>query len=237
MPEFVNPKYADADKTVFKKPTRLECMMQDFPKMLTPEVKVGFTSFERWFSFSPVKNSIPEAIAAHEKGVFAASPGAGEAAVYDANRRLLTLAGVQLGAPSPPTDEFLGLPLVLSPAIALTPNFALTVDEVMRRCEGGEAISISSSSSLVLDGDIILHSLALDGALAITAVPGAKVHVRDCTVSNAGWALQSVEPGTAPKPQTIRGFTVADRSSGLQVRASEPGEYELSGDGKLTRLG
>ena len=28
MPEFVNPKYADEEKMVFKKPTRLECMMQ-----------------------------------------------------------------------------------------------------------------------------------------------------------------------------------------------------------------
>ena len=28
MPEFVNPKYKDKAKTVFKKPTRLECMMQ-----------------------------------------------------------------------------------------------------------------------------------------------------------------------------------------------------------------
>ena len=28
MPEFVNPKYKDAEKMVFKKPTRLECMMQ-----------------------------------------------------------------------------------------------------------------------------------------------------------------------------------------------------------------
>jgi UDP-sugar pyrophosphorylase len=28
MPEFVNPKYTDETKTVFKKPTRLECMMQ-----------------------------------------------------------------------------------------------------------------------------------------------------------------------------------------------------------------
>jgi UDP-sugar pyrophosphorylase len=33
MPEFVNPKYADAAKTTFKKPTRLECMMQDYPKV------------------------------------------------------------------------------------------------------------------------------------------------------------------------------------------------------------
>ncbi len=29
MPEFVNPKYTDASKNLFKKPTRLECMMQD----------------------------------------------------------------------------------------------------------------------------------------------------------------------------------------------------------------
>ena len=28
VPEFVNPKYADAAKNKFKKPTRLECMMQ-----------------------------------------------------------------------------------------------------------------------------------------------------------------------------------------------------------------
>jgi UDP-sugar pyrophosphorylase len=31
VPEFVNPKYADATKTRFKKPTRLECMMQVRP--------------------------------------------------------------------------------------------------------------------------------------------------------------------------------------------------------------
>lgn len=34
--EFVNPKYSDPDKTKFQKPTRLECMMQDYPKMLDP---------------------------------------------------------------------------------------------------------------------------------------------------------------------------------------------------------
>ena len=33
MGEFVNPKYADKERTVFKKPTRLECMMQDYPKV------------------------------------------------------------------------------------------------------------------------------------------------------------------------------------------------------------
>jgi UDP-sugar pyrophosphorylase len=31
--EFINPKYADASKTKFKSSARLECMMQDYPKL------------------------------------------------------------------------------------------------------------------------------------------------------------------------------------------------------------
>jgi len=234
MPEFVNPKYANAEKTKFKKPTRLECMMQDFPKLLTPDVSVGFTSFDRWFSFSPVKNSIAEAIAAHEMGVFAASPGAGEAAVYEANQRLFRLAGCEVGTAEPST--FLGLPLVLGPAIALTPNFALSVDELICRCPGGSTISISPKSSLVLDGDITLHGLSLDGALSIKACHGASVAVRSCAVTNAGWAFTPMEPGSAPKSVSIRGYVLADRSGGLSIEVSEPGEYELSGSGTLTKL-
>ena len=34
IPEFVNPKYANEQRTLFKSPTRLECMMQDYPKLL-----------------------------------------------------------------------------------------------------------------------------------------------------------------------------------------------------------
>jgi len=118
MPEFVNPKYANAERTVFKKPTRLECMMQDFPKLLSAEAAIGFTDFERWFSFSPVKNAISEALASHAKGVYAASPGAGEEAVYHANAKLLRLAGAKVAEAEEP-EEFLGLPLRLKPAIAL----------------------------------------------------------------------------------------------------------------------
>ncbi|KAI7754514.1 hypothetical protein M8C21_023896 [Ambrosia artemisiifolia] len=41
--EFVNPKYKDSTKTEFKSSTRLECMMQDYPKTLSPSARVGFT--------------------------------------------------------------------------------------------------------------------------------------------------------------------------------------------------
>jgi UDP-sugar pyrophosphorylase len=43
--EFVNPKYKDMSRTAFLKPTRLECMMQDYPKTLPSTEPVGFTSF------------------------------------------------------------------------------------------------------------------------------------------------------------------------------------------------
>jgi len=58
--EFVNPKYKDEKlRTEFKKPTRLECMMQDIPKLFQKEMgseaNIGFTMFDRWFTFSPAK--------------------------------------------------------------------------------------------------------------------------------------------------------------------------------------
>ncbi len=57
--EFVNPKYKDDSRTEFKKATRLECMMQDIPKLFQKElgsdVNIGFTTFDRWFTFSPAK--------------------------------------------------------------------------------------------------------------------------------------------------------------------------------------
>jgi UDP-sugar pyrophosphorylase len=60
--EFVNPKYKDATRTEFKKATRLECMMQDIPKLFQKElgsdVNIGFTLFDRWFTFSPAKVSL-----------------------------------------------------------------------------------------------------------------------------------------------------------------------------------
>ena len=59
--EFVNPKYKDETRTEFKKATRLECMMQDIPKLfqkeLGSEANIGFTTFDRWFTFSPAKVS------------------------------------------------------------------------------------------------------------------------------------------------------------------------------------
>ncbi|HEY5957303.1 MAG TPA: UTP--glucose-1-phosphate uridylyltransferase, partial [Polyangiaceae bacterium] len=62
VPEFVNPKYVDSTRTAFKSATRLECMMQDYPR-LANNARVGFSQFERSVCFSPVKNSLDVAAA------------------------------------------------------------------------------------------------------------------------------------------------------------------------------
>ncbi|CAI0610505.1 unnamed protein product [Linum tenue] len=59
--EFVNPKYKDASKTAFKSSTRLECMMQDYPKTLPSSARVGFTVMDAWVAYAPVKNNPEDA--------------------------------------------------------------------------------------------------------------------------------------------------------------------------------
>ena len=137
--------------------------------------------------------------------------------------------------------SFLELPLELRPAIALSPRFALTVDDVMSRVPGGSQVTVSSRSTLVLDGHVTLHSLELDGALVVKAGPGVRIAVKGCKVANAGWewrALTPEETKAAPEAIAIRGYTLQKTAGGaLEVSVTEPGDYELTGSGELTKLG
>ncbi|KAK9271405.1 hypothetical protein L1049_026995 [Liquidambar formosana] len=91
--EFVNPKYKDATKTSFKSSTRLECMMQDYPKTLPPSARVGFTVMDTWLAYAPVKNN-PEDAAKVPKGNPYHSATSGEMAIYRANSLILKKAGM-----------------------------------------------------------------------------------------------------------------------------------------------
>ena len=99
VPEFVNPKYKDSAKTAFKSPTRLECMMQDYPRTLPASSKVGFTVFEVWNAYSPVKNSPEEALKKFQSGNPSHSATTGEFDIYTANARILEHLGSKLEPP------------------------------------------------------------------------------------------------------------------------------------------
>lgn len=238
--EFVNPKYKDDTRTEFKKPTRLECMMQDFPKLLQKEMgseaNIGFTTFDRWFTFSPAKNSLESGVEAVEKG--SSAPGtmsSAESDKYIQNQRKLKLAGMDIHV----TEEsdlvpVAGIPITPGPNVILCPAFAITQDEIMTKIKGGK---ITTRSSLVLEGEsLVVKDLDLDGALVIRTGHGCEVEVDGLVVRNKGWERVEVKEGEdVPETVAIRGYTMAKHEA-MEIIINEPGKYKVGKDGVVEKL-
>lgn len=238
--EFVNPKYKDDTRTEFKKPTRLECMMQDFPKLLQKEMgseaNVGFTMYDRWFTFSPAKNSLDAGVDAVSKGNTA--PGtmsSAESDKYVQNQRKLKFAGMNVPVT---TDADLvtlsGIPVTPGPYIILCPAFAITQNEVKNKIEGG---TVTRRSSLVLEGESLrVKNLDLDGALIIRTGYGCEVEVDGLVVRNRGWEMVEVKDGdNVPETVAIRGYTMTKHDV-LEILITEPGKYRIGREGVVEKL-
>ncbi len=233
--EFVNPKYADAARTTFKKPTRLETMMQDLPKLFGAEEQVGVTVFERRWAFSANKNNIVDAAAKAAAGGPPESAASAESDFYLAGRIRLREAGMKIEEAQ--GTEICGVPVVPGPRVVVRPSFAMTVDEVRQKVHGG---SISDEATLVLDGrDIQLDNVTLSGnaGLVIRAVEGAKVLVKDLRVENDGYALtrlseEELQSSTVPEYLRIRGYNLKNEGA-LAYVFDLPGAYTIGADGKV----
>ncbi|KAB2083159.1 hypothetical protein ES319_A05G246600v1 [Gossypium barbadense] len=220
--EFVNPKYKDASKT-FKSSTRLECMMQDYPKTLPPSAKVGFTLMGTWLAYAPVKNN-PEDAAKVSKGNHYHSATSGEMAIYRANSRILQKAGVKLEDPVP--QVFNGQEVEVWPRVTWKPIWRLTFSEIKSKLRG--SCSISQRSTMALKGrNIFLEDLSLDGALAINSIDGAKVKVGGL-IRNKGWSLESIDHKDSGIPEELRtrGFRI-NKIEQLEKTYSEAGEFNF----------
>lgn len=202
MPEFVNPKYADEAKTVFKKPTRLECMMQDFPTVLSGDSakKVGFTSIPAELCFSPVKNATADGVNLQAKGTSAGVAATGEADQYSAVRKIMQSIGCSVVDAAP--AKFSGIEIIPGPEIVTKPSFTVSPAEYKERFPNPSKIKISARSSLVVEGDVVIESLDLDGALVIQCEEGAKGTIRNLVVKNKGW--KKVEDNSDSNPEYIR---------------------------------
>ena len=233
--EFINPKYTDGTKTAFKKPTRLECMMQDYPKSLGPEAKVGFTTITpNLAAYSPVKNSVAEAQAKFAKGDPTHSATSGELDVYASHCAALRLVGCSVGSPMSVT--FLGMErLALPPRISFAPSFAPSLGHLRSKLPAPRQVAISARSSFVLEGhceNVILESLELDGALHISVHhPRCRLVIRCGLVQNAGWhwtpleELEGAETSTSP-------VTEEEAMRGFRVHRTETARYEFFHGGR-----
>ncbi|XP_028757612.1 UDP-sugar pyrophosphorylase [Neltuma alba] len=222
--EFVNPKYKDSSKTSFKSSTRLECMMQDYPKTLPPSARVGFTVMDTWLAYAPVKNN-PEDAAKVPKGNPYHSATSGEMAVYRANSLVLKKAGVKI--PDPVLQVFNGQEVEVWPRIVWKPKWGLTFCQIKNKISGNS--SISQRSTLAIKGqNIFLENLSLDGTLIIDAVDDAEVKIVG-SVQNKGWTLETVDFKDASQPEVtrIRGFKI-NKIEQLEKNYSEPGKFSLT---------
>ena len=208
IPEFVNPKYADAAKEKFKKPTRLECMMQDYPKLLSPKAKVGFTSFPREFCFSAVKNNLVDAAAKAQAQLPIESASSGEMDLYAVFRQKLVLCGATVETAANQTIQ--GIPLVVGPRVIMSGSFASTLSELKSKIKN---VRLSSRSSLIIEGENVrINGLELDGKLVIKVEPGASLKIEGLKLSNAGDELVESKSGE-PEEIAIRGYRIVEKSS------------------------
>ncbi|XP_072979799.1 UDP-sugar pyrophosphorylase isoform X1 [Typha angustifolia] len=222
--EFVNPKYKDASKTSFKSSTRLECMMQDYPKTLPPSAKVGFTVIDTWLAYAPVKNN-PEDAAKVPKGNPYHSATSGEMAIYRANSLILRKAGVQIADPE--IDVFNGQEVEVWPRITWSPRWAVSFSDVKNKVN--ENCSITQKSTMVINGrNVLLDGLTLDGSLIVNAINEAEVKVAG-SIRNKGWILKHADHKDDSLPEEIRmrGFKI-EKIEQLEMNYTEPGKFCLS---------
>lgn len=221
MPEFVNPKYKDDKKTVFKKPTRLECMMQDFPTVLEKKeaLRVGFTSISSDFCFSPVKNATEDGVALQNKGTAPGTAAMGEADQYAAVRKIMQKIGCHIE--DAPVETHLGIKVVPGPAIVLKPNFALCPAEIREKFPNPDQIKISAKSTLVVRGDeVVISSLDLDGALVVDVKEGETCVVEDLKVKNEGW-VRVVDTEDKKEIVKMRGYRILRKDQTLVQGSSK----------------
>ena len=234
MPDFVNPKYKDASKTVFKKPTRLECMMQEFPTVLSADesAHVGFTQAAASICFSPVKNAVQDGAALQAKGTPPGTGATGEADQYAAQRIFLQSHGCKVVDADP--IVYNGIKVVPGPAIVLKPDFACCPGDLKVKIPFPEQVSITSRSTLVVKGSgVVIESLELDGCLVVEADPGETVTIKDLVVKNDGWVQVPVSDSETEIVR-MRGFIIDRKETErVEARGNTSGKNDTPDDSSI----
>ncbi|KAH7544509.1 hypothetical protein JRO89_XS15G0178100 [Xanthoceras sorbifolium] len=209
-----NLRYKDASKTSFKSSTRLECMMQDYPKTLPPTARVGFTDLafyvpstknsfshgpviviDAWLAYAPVKNNPEDAAKMKVKELGTYFPrkvpkgnpyhSATSGEMAIYRANSLILKKAGVQVDDPVQQVFNGQEVEVWPRIVWKPTWGITFSEIKSKIRG--SCSISQKSTMVIKGrNVFLQDLSLDGALIVDSVDGAEEFSDYCLVKVGG---------------------------------------------------
>lgn len=184
--------------------------------------RVGFTQFPAWACYSPCKNNATDAAAAVKAGIPASASWTSESDQYACHAQLLRNAGCQVEK-SKDKIEFLNIPAFPGPRIVVNASTAIFPSEMGSIFPEPSKVNISANSTLVINGDVVIEKLDLDGALILTAAPGTQLRVHaagdEGRVANKGHALVALPAATGANGATdthgevlrMRGFTIDRR--------------------------
>ncbi|KOO24474.1 udp-sugar pyrophospharylase-like protein [Chrysochromulina tobinii] len=213
--EFVNPKYTDHSRTVFKSSTRLECLMQNVAWMYPAAAPIGYVIYPPTYGYFPAKNDLATAAALSAKGVPPYAAATAEFAIYNAHAATLRAFGATV--PLPVDRSFQGVLAPLGPAVVLHPSVAPCFSELRARLPSPELIRVSDRSTLLLSGRrVAILALQLDGALDISVCDAATLVVHSLAIVNEGWQFDELAPTVisakeCPDVLRMRGYTLRKR--------------------------
>lgn len=127
-------------------------MMQDYPKFLKSNDRVGVTQIDRIFSFSACKNDVKSAAAKFKSGLPPESASSsiyplysygsnkiciGEFDFYKQNEEILKIIGVEVEKPAPEDkQDYDGIEINWGAKLVLKPSFGVTLKEIKSRFAG-----------------------------------------------------------------------------------------------------
>ena len=236
--EFINPKYADADRNRFASPTRLETLMQDLADAYEAGARIGATVFNRDWALAALKNNLTAAKQKAQAKEPTYSAAEAETGFYRNSRIRLDDAGVQI-EPAAPRD-FHGIDFPRAANVVLSRAFALTLADARPKLKN---VRLSRDATLVLNGaEIYLEDVELKqtSGLILNVCSGARLRVRGLVLDRKGVTLRSLSDGEIAQSQTpsilkMRGYTTTPGEP-LVINITKPGDYLVGADGVCRKL-
>jgi UDP-sugar pyrophosphorylase len=220
VPEFVNPKYEDQQKTIFKSPCRIETLMQDFAKHLNENHKVTCTNIIDKIIFYPIKFPLSEKNQRNRKGLPSYCIEDSEINFLKSQIEILRKYNIEIVQNKNTID-----PLWNYPKISLGDYFSLHSQKTKELFPNPEKIKISSTSTLILEGEnITIKSLTLDGTLIVKTNSQAELIIEDLNIKNKGWVYTK---DIKAEKDYLRDYSLK-KIEQKKIKIDSPGKYLLN---------